>query len=165
MYEDSALMAWLAQLSFLLSTCATKISVLLFYRRLVVGTYSVKWRWATIAAIVLTATYCVAFVLALVFNCRPTEAYWKALSFTYTKDYYCADTRLVNPLSGVLSVVSDLYSVFLPMGMLYRVEIERKRRIALYAVFSLGLLVVAAGSVRTFYLAKLGHDYDTTWVR
>ena len=35
---------------------------------------------------------------------------------------------------------------------------------ALNAVFSLGLLVVAAGSVRTYYLTKLGTDYDITWV-
>ncbi len=160
-----AFFAWLSQLAFLRSTCATKASVLLFYRRLVKGTYSKKWKYATIAAIALTVCYCVAFIFALIFNCNPTEAYWKGLSYTYTRDWRCSDTTIANPLSGALSVCSDLYAVILPMGMLYKFDIERKKRIALYAVFSLGLLVVAAGSVRTYYLARLSYDYDLTWVR
>ena len=157
-------MAWLNELSFLLSTSCTKVSVLLFYRRLVEGTFSKRWKWATIVAIVFTICYCLAFILTLVFNCRPTEAYWKAFSFDYNVDYHCTNTKVLNPASGVMSVVSDLYSVILPMGMLRHFNTDRRKKIALNAVFSLGLLVVGAGVARTYYLAKLGSDYDITWV-
>ena len=163
-FEYTALMAWLSEVAFLISTCSTKVSVLLFYRRLVQGTFSKRWKWSTIAAIIFTVCYCVAFTLVLVFNCRPTEAYWKALSLTWNKDYQCTNTKMLNPVSGVLSVVSDLYSVILPIGMLRHFETDRRKKIALNAVFALGLLVVAAGAVRTYYLAKLGTNYDITWV-
>ncbi|KAK0252515.1 hypothetical protein B0A54_05774 [Friedmanniomyces endolithicus] len=163
-FETALLLAWLGEFAFLISTCCTKISVLLFYRRLVQGTFSKRWRMATIGAIVFTACYCVAFILALVFNCNPTEAYWKAYSLTYTKSYTCANTKNLNPLAGALSVFSDLYSVVLPMGMLRHFEASKRQKLALNAIFSLGLIVVAAGCVRTYYIYQLGVDYDMTWV-
>lgn len=163
-FESTALMAWLSELAFLVSTCSTKVSVLLFFRRLTAGTYSKRWRWATIAAIVFTICYFFAFLFALIFNCRPTEAYWKAFSFDYTEKYHCTNTKFLNPVSGALSVFSDFYSVILPVGMLRHFETDRRKKLALNAVFSLGLLVVAAGSVRTYYLARLGTGYDITWI-
>ncbi len=119
---------------------------------------------ATISAIVFTACYCVAIVLALIFNCNPTEAYWKAYSLSYTKPYTCANTKNLNPLAGALSVFSDLYSVVLPMGMLRHFAASKRQKLALNAVFSLGLIVVAAGCVRTYYIYQLGVDYDVTWM-
>ncbi|KAK5716092.1 hypothetical protein LTR15_009917 [Elasticomyces elasticus] len=162
-FETAILLAWLGEFAFLISTCCTKISVLLFYRRLVQGTFSKRWRMATIGAIIFTACYCVAFELALIFNCRPTEAYWKAYSLSYTTSYHCADTRNLNPVSGALSVFSDLYAVLLPMGMLRHFDAPKKQKVALNVVFSLGLIVVACGCVRTYYIHQLGVSYDLTW--
>ena len=163
-FENSALYgAFLAEIAFLISTCCTKVSILLFYRRLTEGTYNKKWKWATIAAIVFTVVFCIGFGLVLCLQCRPTEAYWRSLTFTYTDNYKCADTKILNPISGALSVVSDFYSVLLPMAMTRHFDIDRRKKIALNAVFSLGLLVVAAGAIRTWYLTKLGYDYDITW--
>lgn len=86
------------------------------------------------------------------------------MTFNMNHDWSCADTRSLNPVSGVMSVVSDLYSVVLPMAMLRHFNISRRKKIALNAVFSLGLLVVAAGSVRTYYLTMLGDHHDITWL-
>ncbi|KAK3715171.1 hypothetical protein LTR37_007381 [Vermiconidia calcicola] len=52
----------------------------------------------------------------------------------------------------------------LPMLMLRHFDIDRRKKIALNAVFSLGLLVVAASAVRTYYLEKLGTATDLTWI-
>lgn len=43
-FVSIAFVGWLAQLAFLISTCSTKVSVLLFYRRLTKGTYNKKWK-------------------------------------------------------------------------------------------------------------------------
>lgn len=138
-FENSLFLgAFLSEIAFLISTCCTKVSILLFYRRLTEGTYSKKWKWATIAAIIFTVVFCLAFLLVLCLQCRPTEAYWKSLSFTYTKDFECSNTKILNPISGALSVVSDFYSVLLPMAMTRHFDIDRRKKIALNAVFSLG---------------------------
>jgi hypothetical protein len=144
------LIAWISELAFVVATCCNKVSILLFYRRLTQGTFSRRWKYATIGAIVFTIVYMVAFALVLVFNCRPTEAYWKAYSLTYTKTYTCVDTTLLNPVSGALSVFSDFYAVVLPMGMLRHFDAPKRQKMALNGVFSLGLFVVAFGCVRTY---------------
>lgn len=110
-----------------------------------------------------TALQCFTFMFALGFNCKPVEAYWKAFSATYTVDYHCSDTRIINPISGAMSVFSDAYAVALPMMMMRHFEMDIRKKIALNFVFSLGLIVVGAGIGRTYYLTKLGHSYDITW--
>lgn len=96
-FEYLALGAWLSEISFLLTTCCTKMSVLLFYRRLTNGTYTKRWKWAIWAAMIFTGIYCLGFIFALSFNCRPVQAYWKAFNPSYTEDYSCTDTKVHVP--------------------------------------------------------------------
>jgi hypothetical protein len=165
-FEPLAKCGWAIQVTFLISTGCTKCSILFFYRRLTKGTYNKRWIIAILAAAVATAAYSAVFVFMLIFACSPTEAYWKSFNLTYlaTEEFTCGDTRYANILSGALSIASDLWSVLLPCLMLRNFEAPRRQKIALNCIFSLGLLVVAAGSVRTYYLEKLGHTLDLTWV-
>lgn len=153
-FPDMAKVTWLAELSFLLTGCCVKVSVLLFYRRLTQNTCSIAWIWAVWAAIALTVAYTLAFILALVFNCMPTEAYWKSFNLVYvaTVDYHCVDTTVINLLAGIMAAISDLYAVALPCIMMRNLRIPLRQKIALNVVFSLGLLVVGASGVRTYWL-------------
>ena len=147
-------MSWLAQLAFLLTGGATKISVLLFYRRLTAGTYDRKWKWLVIMAVLFTAGWTVAFILTLIFNCSPTEAYWKAFNPMYFQEYSCVNTTAVNLLAGIFAVLSDLYAVVLPCLMARHFDIPRRQKVALNTVFSLGLLVVGASIARIYYMHR-----------
>lgn len=162
MYEHTAKVAWVAEMAFLITGCCIKVSVLLFYRRLVVNTVTRYWVGAVMVAIAFTVAYTLAFVLTLIFNCTPTEAYWKSFSPTYTRKYHCVDTTIVNLLAGIAAVTSDLYSVVLPCAMTRNLQIPRLQKVALYVIFSLGLLAVAASCVRTYYLYEVGHSSDVT---
>ena len=46
MWPYAAMTAWVVQILFLTSTCATKAAVLLFYQRLVKNAYVKRWVWA-----------------------------------------------------------------------------------------------------------------------
>ncbi|KAK5114263.1 hypothetical protein LTR62_002514 [Meristemomyces frigidus] len=162
-FEDMAKLLFIAELNFLVCQGCTKISVLLFYRRLVKDTYAKIWKWAVIGAITFTALWTLAFILVLVFNCNPTEAYWKAFEPTYTRAYTCVDTTIVNVLVGCFAIVADLYSVALPCVMTRRFELPGAQKLALNALFSIGLVVVGAGAVRTYYLYRVGTDGDVAW--
>ncbi|KAK3671716.1 hypothetical protein LTR78_008449 [Recurvomyces mirabilis] len=163
-YEGIAEMTWLAELAFLISGGFTKISVLLFYRHIVDGTYKRRWKVAVIFAITFTAAYSVAFILTLIFNCSPTDAYWKAFDPTYTRHYTCVDTTVINLLAGIAAAFSDLYSVILPSTMVWSISLPKRQKFALLIVFSLGLVVVAASGVRTYYLYEVGHNSDVSWM-
>lgn len=45
-FENTALIGWAAELAFIVSTCCTKVSVLLFFRRLTQGTFNRIWKVA-----------------------------------------------------------------------------------------------------------------------
>ncbi len=151
-FESTALMAWLAQFASLATGALTKISVLCFYRRLVAGTYSRRWKWAVIAAIAFTAAWTLTFVFMLIFNCNPTRAYWKSFDPLWPVEYTCINTTVVNLLAGIFAVLSDLYAVALPCLMTRHFDLPRRQKVALNLIFSLGLLAVGASGVRTYYL-------------
>jgi hypothetical protein len=146
---------WVAQFSFLICSGCTKVSILFFYRRLVAGTYSKKWYWCVWLAIGFTITYTVTFCIVLLLDCRPLRAYWMAFDIKYalTAEYSClADSNTMNVLARVVPAVSDLYAVALPCIITWHHAVPKRQRIALNGIFCLGLVVVAASGVRTYYL-------------
>jgi len=163
LYVPLAFMGWCAEVFYLASTGFTKCSILLFYRRLTKGTYNMRWKYAIWTAITFTAAYSLAFIFLLIFSCSPTAAYWKSFNPYWKGDFHCISSKYSNVLSGAMSIASDLYSVLLPCIMLRKFDAPRRQKIALNIIFSLGLIVVAAGSVRTYYLEKVGHSVDLTW--
>ncbi|KJX99687.1 hypothetical protein TI39_contig353g00035 [Zymoseptoria brevis] len=144
---ETALIAWLSQLAFLVSTSATKVSVLLtcvvWIARSVLG---VGYHWCN---------------RVLIGGCRPVNAYWRAYDSVYAAsvEYTCTPTKFLNPLSGGLSVVSDFYAVVLPIGLLWHLNISKRQRYALNASSALALwrsLLESLGLSR--------HTWDLTWV-
>lgn len=154
----SGLMAWSTEILFLTSLCLTKISVLLFYRRLIDRSHS-PWISKSIwLAIIFTLIYFFSFLLVLIFSCNPTEATWKSLDLAWTGKYTCADRQVVDPLNGVLSIFSDVYSMVIPILVVTRLNIPANRKAVLYLIFCFGLIVLGAGIARTVYLSRLYTD-------
>lgn len=146
---------WLGEFSFLVCGGCTKVSILLFYRRLVTGTYSKRYKWLIWFAIAFTIAYTFTFCVVLLANCTPTSAYWMAFDFKYalTQDYQCMDTSVINAMAGVCAAISDVYSVALPCFLTWQLNsVPKAQKIALFGIFSLGLVVVAASGVRTYWL-------------
>jgi hypothetical protein len=163
LYSRLSMCAWAAQVTFLISTGCCKCSILLFYRRLQKGTFNKRWQYCIYAALAFTVAWVLGFILTLVFSCNPTEANWQSANPNYHKKYSCVNARYENLISGTLSVVSDAYAVLLPCLMLRHFDVSKRQKVALNIIFSLGLIVVAAGAVRTYYFDHLWHTYDLTY--
>ena len=153
-FSSVVLYMWLAQFAFLVCGGCTKVSILFFYRRLVEGTYSKRWTWLVWAAIAFTIAYTVAFIIMLLVNCSPTEAYWMAFDLKWAagNHYKCLNTTPINLISGICAAVSDVYAVALPCIITWHYAVPRRQKIALNVIFSLGLIVVIASCVRTYWL-------------
>lgn len=124
---------------------ATKASVLLFYRRLVTGTLARRWKLAIYFALAFHAAYLIGNTLGYFLVCRPLRAYWMSFDYEWLLEnhsYTCADAQALNPVVGVLSIVSDVYAVVLPFVILhyYTLDVPRSQRIGLNIIFATGLL-------------------------
>lgn len=126
----------------LVGSGATKASVLLFYRRLVVGTLARRWKLAIYFALAFHVVYLVGLILSYVLICRPLHAYWMSYDYSWNGQYSCAPAEALNPVVGVLSVVSDVYAVVLPFIILhyYTLHVPRSQKIGLNIIFATGLL-------------------------
>lgn len=151
-------MAWSTEILFLTSLCLTKISVLLFFRRLIDRSHSPWISRAIWVAIAFTVAYYFSFLFFLIFACDPIYATWKSLNITWTVKYQCADRNVVDPLNGVFSVFSDAYSMIIPLLVVSRLSMPANRKAVLYLVFCCGLIVLGAGIARTIWLARLYTD-------
>jgi hypothetical protein len=141
--------------------------VLLFYRRIQNDVYNLKWLLGIWFAISFTILYSIALVLALVLTCQPTESLWKSFQpgWKANHEYTCSNILAINFVSGILCTVSDAYTFLLPVMMLQGLDISRRRRIGLYSIFAINVVVVAAGACRTWALHRFSSDKegDITW--
>lgn len=132
------------ELLYLASTSTTKISILLFYRRLARGTISTPFMYAVWAAIASVVVYFLYFFTALIFTCNPVETFWKQVDpawFAQHKGKFKCHGEASNLIaSAVVSVVHDFVACGLPAILLWKLQISKNQKLALGGLFGLGLL-------------------------
>jgi hypothetical protein len=164
------LSVWLIELFFLLNNACCKISILLVYRQISARSQNKLFIRLTWAAIGFTIYYTAGFLLELFFVCRPIVSYWKSYDPTYTEKYTCGGEQIPVVTQAAVSVFSDIYASALPVLLLRKLQISKRQRIGMYALFSGGLLTAAFGVGRLYYLVKITTKYqigpdthDVTW--
>jgi len=121
------------------------------------GTYR-KVVWGSIAFI---AVWLVTFTSVVVFQCNPVSAYWKSFMNDKSK-CFAADIPLL--IHGMTNSLTDLYVFVLPMPMFWKVQLPKKQRIGLMALFGIGFITVGAGAVRLYYSILTAQSADYTWM-
>jgi len=157
---------WICLWCCVVASASVKISVLLFYRRLSVK-FSKAFLVATWIGILYNILYLVGCCLAMLLMCNPLHAYWSSFDPTWaaTHRYHCGSDQISLPIYSALSVLGDFYSSLLPMVLITYLDLPFKQKLALYLLFAMGFLVVAAGIVRTILLyVVVNKDYDFSWV-
>lgn len=152
---------------YVFATCSVKISILLFYRRLSSG-FSRGFYIASWIGIAYNIAFLVTFVFLIGFACRPIKAYWMQADvvggWALTHKFTCIDEHISLPASGAASLLGDFYATLLPCILTFNLDLPRRQKLALYPLFWLGFLVMAAGIMRTYFLNYLiNHTYDNTW--
>jgi hypothetical protein len=156
---------WASLWCYIIGITLIKISVLLFYRRLSVK-FSRAFLIATWVGIIYNILYFFSFGLTLLLLCQPLHSFWDSFSLTWvaTHDYSCAGENAALPASSAFSVLGDFYSTVLPLILVYHLDLPKRQKVALYILFAMGFMAVAAGIVRTVLMYRLLNvDYDFTW--
>jgi len=150
---------------YVVATCSVKLSVLLFYRRLS-SSFHRGFFIATWIGIAYIVAYLVIFLVLLGFDCIPIHAYWLQMdpAWAQTHKFNCRDEHIALPISAATSVLGDFYTTLIPYVLIVKLNLPRRQKLALYSLFLLGFLVVAAGIVRTYFINYLINEtYDNTW--
>ncbi|KAL9116238.1 MAG: hypothetical protein Q9227_000609 [Pyrenula ochraceoflavens] len=145
-----------------------KISILLFYRRLSIS-FPRAFLWATYVGFFYNGGFIVAFMIVLGLLCRPLNAYWLRFSLEWIATDHpstCINEGLLFSVAGTLSCIGDFYTTTVPLLLIIYLPLPRHQKLALYALFAVGYLIVIFGIIRTVYLFRLFHvaNYDMAWL-
>jgi hypothetical protein len=131
---------------YLVSTVTTKISILLFFRRLVTGSMSRTFRWAVYSAIAFVIAYFVTFTITLFTTCRPFYVWWLVGNWFWyeaNKDkgvFKCDNEGRTIVASAAISALQDFVACGLPITLFWKLRIPTKQKIALGGIFTVGFL-------------------------
>jgi hypothetical protein len=156
--------------TYIASTSLTKMSILLFYRRMSDGAISSVYRYVGWASIAFVAAYMVTFTLTTFLGCRPLSAFWNEVNIkwviTHTEgvDYRCANEPAILLAASATSIVQDFLACGLPLPLFWKLQLPRRQKIALAAVFSVGFFLCITGFLRIYYIHKIFFlTYDVPW--
>lgn len=123
--------------SYLVSTCGIKVSVLFFYKRVVRGKISSTYTWIMQAAIGVQVLFLASCLGTVCTSCRPVRAYWlrEDPAWAATHEYTCLNGQDALFSMAVISVVQDLVATFLPFHLISQLQLPRRQKIALYVTF------------------------------
>ncbi|KAI8288249.1 hypothetical protein K4K60_011296 [Colletotrichum sp. SAR11_57] len=158
-----AMISMAAQTLFLFASGLSKLSILCSYLRIAApGTWFSRLTWVT-GILVFLLTW--IFMIVLWTQCAPIWHYW-----TLFADWgNCIPEWPPLAGQGITTVMTDIAVYLLPMPTLFRLQMPMIQRISLAALFGLGLLVVIAGIMRTYWVLYVeityveDPSYDLTW--
>ncbi len=123
---------WYSLLFYTLTLCMSKVSILLLYLRI----FSFQWvRRAgqiVLAIVIISNIY---MVITIFTACIPLQAYWD-LSIT---DKYCHPQAVWWSHTGML-MITDFLIFLLPLPVVWTLNVPRRQKYALFAIFGLGFL-------------------------
>lgn len=112
-----------------------KISILLVYLRIFPGQ---RFRYAIYGLNAFLVLHGILYSLLTALQCLPVDSIWDR----YITDRKCIDTNAIVYSSGILSIFEDIAILLLPIRHVWRLNIHRRRRLILLALFSIGSLLV-----------------------
>ncbi|MCJ1226705.1 hypothetical protein MMC12_003358 [Toensbergia leucococca] len=142
------------------SLWAVKFSFLMFYRRLFVGLPVLMRCWYAVGAFSLVAYLgCWATQLD---SCIPISSYFVIGACETRRDVYVSNLSLY--YSTAVDILCDLFVMALPLRLLWGLQISRRQKIALAAIFSLGFIIIIFAIVRVTQTSASSHHVDPVWL-
>ncbi|KAK4150847.1 hypothetical protein C8A00DRAFT_45840 [Chaetomidium leptoderma] len=139
-------------------TCisATKLSILLFYRR-IFGTGLV---WSIV--LVLTCAHWAEVTITWLAGCRPIDYYWRQYTDPNAEGS-CIDAPLFYFCNGIIGLVIDVAILLVPTPTIWHLNLPTTKKIFVGGILLLGGFVCIASAVRIVMMDQLVKSPDFTW--
>lgn len=144
------------QLLSILSLVFTKLSIVVFYRRIFKGKI-----FSLISSILLgaVAAWGVAFFFATLFECMPIPMVWKTLFGTPDHQAVCYDYLPMFWATAISNMIMDTAILAVPIPFVWRLHMPRRQKIAVSAIFLLGAFVVGISIARIYFFFLSSDSY------
>ncbi|KAI1427097.1 hypothetical protein F5Y12DRAFT_738617 [Xylaria sp. FL1777] len=144
------------QLLSVLSLVFTKLSIVLFYRRIFRGNVF------TIVSSVLLAIitgWGIAFFFATLLECIPTSETWMSLYGTPQHDAHCYQYLPMFIATAISNMIVDIAILSVPLPIVWKLKITTRQKIAISGIFLLGAFVVGISIARIYFFYQSSDSY------
>ncbi|TKX22096.1 hypothetical protein C1H76_5729 [Elsinoe australis] len=150
---------FISQVVYKMSISFTKLSILLFYRRLFY--IHARFRMACNILMAVVVGWIFAAFFATVFQCTP-------VAFAYDKKVgggkgHCINLTASWYSNAVFNITSDFVITLLPMPVISSLQMRTREKVMLCALFALGFLVCGTSILRATTINLAGSQSDRTW--
>lgn len=150
---------FITQPLYLWGICLVKISIGFFLLRIA----STKFYTRLISGIMIfMLVYTFACFLTIVLQCKNLAALWDT-----TIPMQCWGQKTLQSLSYTnvsLNILTDLlFSIFIPIPMLWNVQMNSRTKASIVGILSLGVFATAAAAVKVSYIPNYGKTGDWLW--
>ncbi|KAI1283370.1 hypothetical protein F5Y07DRAFT_408738 [Xylaria sp. FL0933] len=154
-FTTSNILFYAHQPIYYISVSLTKVSIILFYFRLLPHQSYRVFLWIMMVIVVLTGA---ASTIAGIFQCSPIAHAWDV-----NVPGTCFNQFALFFANGGLNIAEDLILYILPTRILWSMNLPLKQRVALIGVFVIGGLTIIAGIIRIPSLKEAIMSTDPTW--
>lgn len=148
---------WIYRIFYILDLCLIKISILLFYNYVTSVHKSFHRIVKTLMIIVIASS--IAMIIAAIFACNPPsdawsfKIFWDSFFGIYPKQ--CYNPSIIWYVSASFTLVTDCIIWILPIPFILNLQsMPARRRLELAGIFSIGIVAIAASSVRLWVLSE-----------
>ncbi|KAF5667068.1 hypothetical protein FHETE_5771 [Fusarium heterosporum] len=147
--------------SFLFATAVftTKVSILLFYRR-VFTRGGVTFRVAFWFGTILVMSYPIIFAFTMGFSCRPLSHFWTQVEGT---EGTCIDVGRFFVILAIINLATNVIVLLIPIPEVLKLQMSKGKKAAVFGIMALGGLVCVASAIRVYYLDIYSTKLDSTW--
>ncbi|PVH95164.1 hypothetical protein DM02DRAFT_660418 [Periconia macrospinosa] len=147
------------RLLYVVAICFVKFSILVFYLKIDPRKLT-KWAVYFLMAFVFALSITTFFVLLLV--CVPPSLFWKPAEQALHPEKCLKQTtqQVFFNINGIMNIVQDVGIYILPIPIIFTLQMSLRQKVALAAILSVGLIAVAAGCVRFYYVLFLANETD-----
>lgn len=120
------------------------------------------FRWATYGTMgyIIISTTVLLFMQIL--QCIPFEFNWVGWRGDYGP-HHCLDINTLAFVAGGLSISHDIIIILLPLPLLYKLNISRRKKAGIFFMFGLGVFILITSCVRLQYIVLFTRSLNPTW--
>ncbi|KAK3367556.1 hypothetical protein B0H63DRAFT_83670 [Podospora didyma] len=136
--------------------CGAKLALLLLYRRLAPQRWFQILVWSVMFVVVGSS---VGIMFAAIFPCRPVSAAWDITIAEFT----CINRVALYEATAILGAITDVMVLAVPIPIVVTLQIPRRQKIGLVALFSIGAITVFTSIMRLVALINSMGNTDQSW--
>ncbi|KAF9871229.1 integral membrane protein [Colletotrichum karsti] len=145
------------QIVYSLSVTTAKMSLLVLYLRLSPDRI---FRIVVMSFIAFTTAYAIAYLFLIIFSCRPVQASW---DLTVRPGSTCINKNTIYLVLSATNIVMDIVCLILPLKIIIPLQMGKRQKWSLIALFATGGFVCICAIRRTVLLPPLFRSHDHTF--